>query len=83
MEEQSRGDDKPNVFIVVQKYTVGGLHGRLRMPTIHAPPEDVFILARIPVCMKHHIINDINANIQSTERSITIQRPTRLRTFRM
>ena len=49
LEVQARDKISASVFLVVQKYNIGALHGRLCMPTIHASSEETLILARIPV----------------------------------
>lgn len=49
LEKQARPGDPAQVFIVAQKFTVGGEHSRLRMPTIHAGPEKTMFLAQIKV----------------------------------
>ena len=39
------------VFIIAEKFTLGGRHARLCMPTLHATQEETFLLALVNVCL--------------------------------
>ena len=39
------------VYIIVEKFTVGGRHARLCMPTLHAVQEETFLLASVKVSL--------------------------------
>lgn len=41
---------KQEIFIVVRKFYTGGQHAQLKMPTIHATEEEIYVLAHIEVC---------------------------------
>lgn len=41
--------NEKQTLLVVRKFYTGGQHARLKMPTIHATEEDVFLLAGIEV----------------------------------
>lgn len=39
------------VYVIVEKFNLGGRHARLCMPTLHATQEETFLLALVNVCL--------------------------------